>query len=131
MRPLGRVMTAEDRQWRLPWWAVLAVMAGGLPVVVLLYRYGQLALARPILYSAFMIVVAAALRWRLRRRVWFWITMGVITALHVPLVLYVPWTTKWVPAFMIVPIALADLYAMLAIIAVVGSYVDGRPKAAT
>lgn len=58
---------------------------------------------------------------------WFWITIGVITVLHVPLILFVPWTAKWVSAFVIVPLALADLYAMLTIIAVVGSYVDGPP----
>jgi hypothetical protein len=72
-----------------------------------------------------MIGIATALRWKLRRHLWFWVTMTVITALHVPLILYVPWTTKWAPAFMMVPIGLVDLYAMLAIIAVVESYVDG------
>ena len=48
--------------------------------------------------------------------------MTVIAALHVPLILFVPWTTRWVPAFVAVPLGLADLYAMLAILSVVGKF---------
>jgi len=69
-----------------------------------------------------MFGVAIAMRWKLRRHIWFWITMTVIAALHIPLILFVPWTTKWVPAIVIIPIGIADLYAMLAILAVVGKF---------
>ena len=53
--------------------------------------------------------------------------MTVIAALHVPLILFVPWTTKWVPAIVITPIGIADLYAMIAILSVVGKFME-RPK---
>ena len=108
---------------RLPWWAVLCVMLGAVLVGFLFDHFGKLALARPTIYSAGMISIAIAMRWRLRRQLWFWITMAVIAALHVPLILFLPWTTKWVPAFMIAPFAFADLYAVLAIVAVVGTLV--------
>jgi len=49
--------------------------------------------------------------------------MGVIAALHVLLILSVPWSTKWVPAVAIIPFGIADLYAMLAIVSVIGKYV--------
>jgi hypothetical protein len=112
---------------RLPWWGVLCVMFAALPLVLLFAYFGKFALALPTLDSIAMVIIAIAMRWRLRRHVWFWITMTVIAALHVPLILFVPWTTKWVPAPVIIPIGIADLYAMLAILSVVGKFVE-RPK---
>jgi hypothetical protein len=44
-----------------------------------------------------MVAVAIALRWKLRQQVWFWITMTILAALHLPLILLVPWSTKWIP----------------------------------
>jgi len=120
MPALGKVLTAEDRKMRLPLWAGLCIMVAAALLMFLFAHFGKSALARPTLYSAAMIGIAIAMRWKLRRQVWFWSTMAVIVALHVPLILYVPWTNRWVPAFMIVPLALADLYAMLAIVGVVG-----------
>jgi hypothetical protein len=64
--------------------------------------------------------------------VWFWITMAVIVALHIPLILFVPWTTKWIPAILITPICLGDLAVMIAIIKLVeklvGSTSPGAPS---
>lgn len=107
---------------RLPWWGVLCIILGGLPVMYLLDHSGNMNLARPVLYSAGMVGIAIAMRWNLRRHAWFWATMIVIVALHVPLILFVPWTTKWVPAIVIIPIGIADLYAILAILSVVGKF---------
>ena len=122
---------ADDRrklkQMRLPWWGVLCVILGGLPPMLLLVYFGKRELALPTLDSAAVVTIAIAMRWQLRRHVWFWITMTVIAALHVPLILFVPWTTKWVPAIVITPIGIADLYVMLAIVSLVGKFMEG-PK---
>jgi hypothetical protein len=115
------------KQMRLPWWGVLCWMIGCALIVWLFDHLGRFDLARPALYSIGMLGVAIAIKWKLRRHVWFWITMTVIVALHVLLILFVPWTTKWVPAIVIIPIGIADLYAMLAILSVVGKFVE-RPK---
>ena len=119
-------MTPEDKKMRLPWWGVLCIILGGLPVAYLFDHFGNLALARPTLCSAGMVGVVIAMRWQLRRHAWFWITMAVVVCLHVPLILFVPWTNKWVPAIVIVPIAIADVYLMLAILSVVGEWVKRR-----
>jgi hypothetical protein len=74
-----------------------------------------------------MVAIAIAMRWQLRRHAWFWGIMAILAALHVLLVLFVPWTAKWVPAIVIIPIGIADLYAMLAILSLVGKLVE-RPK---
>jgi hypothetical protein len=60
-----------------------------------------------------MLIIAIALRWKLKQHMWFWMTIIFLAALHVPLILLVPWTTRWVPAFVIIPIGMADLYLML------------------
>ena len=67
-----------------------------------------------------MLGLAVAIKWKLRRRAWFWGTMAILAALHVPLILFVSWTTKWVPAIAIAAIDSVDLIVMLAILAVVG-----------
>lgn len=111
---------------RLPWWGVLCVILGALAVLILFDHFGQLALARPTMISAAMLVIVIAMRWKLKRYVWFWITMIVFAALHVPLILFVPWTIKWVPALAIIPIGIADLFIMLWVLSVVGKFMKGR-----
>lgn len=122
------VITAEDKKMRLPWWGVLCVIVGALGVLIFFDHFGQLALARPTVISAAMVVIAIAMRWKLKRHVWFWSTMIVFAALHIPLILFVPWTTKWVPALALVPIGIADLYLMLWVLSLVGKLMEG-PKA--
>ena len=73
-----------------------------------------------------MVTITIAMRWKLKRHVWFWITMVILVALHVPLILFVPWTAKWVPVIVIIPIGIADLVAMLAIVSVVRKFVGDR-----
>jgi hypothetical protein len=70
-----------------------------------------------------------ALKRKLWRQPWFWGTMAAIAALHVPLIMFVPWTTKWVPASTITVIASADFCLILWILAVVERLMGG-PKAA-
>jgi hypothetical protein len=123
--PLGKVITAEDRQMRLPWWGVLCVMVGTALVALLFVYFRRFDLARPSIISAAMVAIAVALRWKLRRHVWFWVTMTFLAALHLPLILFIPWTTKWIPAVVIVPVGIADLYAMLWVLSVVGDFVQG------
>jgi hypothetical protein len=128
MSSLDKVITAEDRKLRLPWWGVLSVILGALVVLIFFDHFGQLALARPTMISAATVIIAIAMRWRLKRHVWFWIAIIVLAALHVPLILFVPWTTKWVPALAIIPIGIADLYIILWVLSAVGKFMEG-PKA--
>jgi hypothetical protein len=115
---------------RLPWWGVLCVMIGSLPLYLLFVYFKRFDLARPTLTSVAIVAIAIAMRWKLRRHAWFWGTTTILAALHVALVLFVPWTTKWVPALVIIPIGLADLYVMLWVLSVVGKFMEGRKTAA-
>jgi hypothetical protein len=129
MPALNKVITAEDRQMRLPWWGVLCVIIGALPVFFLFDHFGKLAIARPTLYSVAIIAITIAMRWKLRGHMWFWITMIFFAALHALLILLIPWTTRWIPALVVIPIGMADSYAMLWVVSVVGQF-RGASKAA-
>ena len=63
-----------------------------------------------------MLGIATAIKRKLRRYMWFWGTMIILAALHVLLVLLVPWTPKWIPALVVILIGIADLYVMLWIV---------------
>jgi len=113
----------------LPWWAVLCLIVGGLPIAWLFDHFGKFDLARPSLLSAGTIALAIAIKWKLGRNPWFWITMAVIVALHLVLILSVSWTTKWVPASVSAGVCTVDFFVMLAIIDVVETFLKGREKA--
>ena len=65
------------------------------------------------------------LKWKLRRQTWFWIAITVSAALHVPLILFVPWTTRWVPALAVMVGAMADFFLILWILLVVEKFMEG------
>ena len=117
----------EAKAIRLPWWGVLCWMAGCGLIELLLLRLGSFDLGLPALNSIAVVGFTIALKRKLRRHAWFWGTMVVLAALHVPLVLLVPWTTRWVPALAIAAIDSVDLFLMLAILAGVGNFAE-RPK---
>jgi len=114
-----KVITQEDKKISLSLGGGLFILVGAFLVSALFDHFGRLALARPTLFSAGMVSFAIAMRWKLRRYAWFWGTMICFSALHVALILFFPWTTKWVPALAIIPLGTADLYLMLWVLAFV------------
>lgn len=103
-------------------------MGGAFLLALLLNHFGRLALARPIMFSVSIIGVTIAMRWKLKGHVWFWVTMALLAALHVLLILFIPWTTKWIPALFLIPIGIADSYAMLWAVSIIGKFA-GEQKA--
>ena len=114
----------EAKTIRLPWWGILCWMAGCALIELLLLALGRFDLGLPVLNSIAVVGFTIALKRKLTRHGWFWGTMICLAALHIPLVLFVPWTTRWVPALAIAAIDSADLIAMLAILAVVGKFME-------
>lgn len=117
----------EAKKLRLPWWGLLSWMAACGLVEWLLFDLGKMNLALPTLNSVAVVGFAIALKRKLGRHVWFWGIMAAIAALHIPLVLLVPWGTRWVPALAIAVIDSADLITILVILAVVGRFLE-EPK---
>ena len=112
---------------RLPWWALLCLGIGSFLAAWLFDHLGKFNLVLPTLNCIFVLGFTVAVKRKLKRHAWFWGTMAILVALHVPLVLFVPWTTKWIPALLIAAIDSADLIVMLAILAVVERFMEG-PK---
>jgi hypothetical protein len=109
---------------RLHWWGLLCVMIGAMPLFWLFDHFGRLDLGMPTLVSTAMLGFAIAVKWKLRRRAWFWITMTVIAAFQILLILFVPWPTKWVPAAVFAGLGSVELYGVLAILDVVEKFLE-------
>ena len=89
--------------------------------------FGKLGLALPTLNSIAVLGFMLVLKRKLWRHAWFWGTMAVIAALHVPLILFGPWWTRWVPALAIAVVDSLDFCLILWILAVVAKFM-GEPK---
>jgi hypothetical protein len=89
-----------------------------------LNQHNRLDLALPILNSIGLIGILIAVKWPLRRRTWFWATTSIIAAIHVPLVLMIPWTLKWVPAIAVAAIDTVDFLTILMVLSAVERVVD-------
>ena len=111
---------------RLPLWGYIFIPVGAFLLFGLFDHFGKLALARPTLLSISIIIIAVAMRWKLKARVWFWTTMAFLAALHIPLILFIPWTTKWISVLAFIPVGIADLYAMFWVLSVVGKRMEAR-----
>lgn len=110
----------------IPWWGLLCIIAGMLPICLLFDHFRRLDLVWPTVGSAIVLVSAIALKRTPRRSAWFWITMTSIATVHVVLILFVPWTSRWVPAVVAAAIGSADLVVILGILSVVGNLVERR-----
>ncbi len=112
---------------RLRWWAVLCLIAASGLISWLLDQLGKFEIALPAMNSVLVLAFVIAIKWDLRQQAWFWSTMAIIAALHAPLILFVPWTTRWVPGLVMGAIDSADVIAIFAILSVVRRLMEG-PK---
>jgi hypothetical protein len=119
----GEIKAAK--KLRLPWWGVLCGIIGSFLCAWLFDNFGKLELVLPTLNSIAVLGFMLVLKRKLWRHSWFWGIMAVIASLHVPLILFVPWSTKWVPALAIAVIDSLDFCLILWILAVVGKFMDG------
>lgn len=119
------------KKLRLPWWAVLFGIIASFLCAWVFDDFGKLELVLPALNIVAVLGFMIVLKRNLWPQSWFWITMAVIAAVHVPLVLLVPWTSKWVPALAIAAIDSADLCVMIGIISIVGQLIGTKDASGT
>jgi hypothetical protein len=100
---------AERKKQLTTWLWSIAVAALTSPLFFLFNSVGKSGTGRAAWLSAMTILLAMNLRWELRKYLWFWLTMACIVGAHIPLVLLVPWTSRWVPAVGLLPIVVADI----------------------
>jgi len=72
--------------------------------------------------------LAARISWPLRRQVWFWLTIGVLAALHIAALTLFNWSTaaQWT-GLTFIPFAMADTTILLVIIYIVFRSIHGVP----
>lgn len=118
----------EAKKLRLSWRVQLLMVVIGTPTLFLYLVYGgRLERVWPFMITLGMIGIVIRFKWKLRRQTWFWVTMAVIAAFHVLWILFVPWTTKWIPVFVYIGIATADFVLILWILLVVEKFM-GKQK---
>lgn len=117
---------AAAKKLRIPWWGLVSIVIVTVPISWLFDRFGKLDVVLPTLNCVGVFVFLLVLKWRLRRHTWFWGTVTLLAALHVALILFVPWTSGWVPALLIAVIGSLDLCLMLWIVTIVRRFVEGR-----
>lgn len=114
------------RKYHLPWWAMLAIIIGTVLVASLFDYFGKLNLALPALNSILVLSFIIFLKRKFWQKRWFWLTMTIVATLNVLLLPYVPWGEKWVPAIAIAGVNIIGFFAILAILALVERFAEGR-----
>ena len=90
---------------------IVAILA---PVMLLFAYLGNAEMGLSVCIVLGMIAVAVYFRWRLRKHVWFWATIAVVFALHVPLFFVVRWPDSKVPTIAYsLPIGIADFLLIM------------------
>lgn len=115
----------EAKKLHLPWRTRLLIFILAAPTTFLFALYGRLELALPLMISIGVLGFVIFFKRKLRHDRWFWVAMAVIALLHLCLILFVPWTTRWVPALAISVIASADFCLILWILHVVERLIAG------
>lgn len=115
---------ADAKKLRLRWWAVLPLIVCAVFVCWAFDHFGKLNEALPAMNIAGVFAFILALKRNLIERMWFWVTLFILAVPHVLLILFVPWTSRWVPAIAIGGIDSLDFCAMLVVIDMIGRCMD-------
>src|ERR1035441_5277830 len=79
---------------RMPGWAGVCGIIASFLCAQLFEHFGKLDFVLPTLNSILVLGFMIAFKRKLWRHAWFWGTMAVIAALHVPLILFVAYDQK-------------------------------------
>lgn len=120
---LKREIQEAKKLRRLSWRTKLLMIVIGIPTFYLYLIYGgRIQLVWPSMLTFIVLGVVIRFKWKLRKQAWFWVTMAVIAVLHILWVLFVPWTTKWIPVFVYTGLATVDLVLILWILLLVEKF---------
>lgn len=90
--------------------ATLAVVLCGIAVAIAFESQGNPGRGRAAGLCATIFFLTIWLRWDLSREFWYWITLALLAAVHLPLLLLVQWTdTSYPGGYGLIPAALVDL----------------------
>ena len=110
------IILSRKGKRRTPRWIGWAIVAGVFLFLVPFYYFDRMDLARPSLFGAIAIALAAATLWRLRVHKWFWAAIAIVVALHVYVILRLAWDQREIHEYVILAISLIDYGAVVAFI---------------
>src|ERR1700719_3948094 len=89
----------EERpsEGRAPDYTGLKIVGIVAPLFFLFVYLGKAEMGFTVVLVLGMILLAIKLQWRLRKHVWFWVTIAVVLAFHIPLFLIVRWPDTKTP----------------------------------
>jgi hypothetical protein len=100
--------SSPDRQRRTDWSGTI-IGALLIPVFFLFVYLGKGELGFTVCIVLGMAILAIKRRWKLRRHAWFWATIAIILALHIPFLFSVQWPRSNVPTLAFsLPLGIAD-----------------------
>ena len=111
---------------RLSWRGILGVFILSLLIGGLFDYWGRFELALPVLGWVGVIGLVIAVKREMWTYKWFWVATAIIAAIHVALLLFVPWTTKRIPGPAVAGAMTVDLCLILAILAVIKTLIERR-----
>ena len=98
-------------------WTGTKIGGALLPVFFFFVYLGKAELGFTVILVTGMILLAIKLHWRLRKHAWFWVTITVVLALHVPLFFMVRWPDTKVPTIAYsMPFGIADFLIISAVL---------------
>lgn len=92
---------------------LLVIMLIVIPVYLIFLYFGEEDVGRTASLVLAIALVAVAIRWDLRKHVWFWVTVVGVYSLHLPLILKFRWPDRWVSGVELAGIGLPDFLIML------------------
>jgi hypothetical protein len=90
-----------------------------LPVLFFFIYIGKAEMGFTLVLVLGLAMIAIKLRWKLRKHVWFWATIVLVFALHVPLLFIVRWPQSNVPTIAYsLPLGIADFLLIMGAISI-------------
>lgn len=92
----------------------LKILGIVLPVFLLFIFLGNADMGLTVSIALGLLIFAIKLRWNLRKHVWFWATIVLVLALHIPLFFIIHWPHTNAPTIAYtMPFGIADFLIML------------------
>lgn len=93
-------------------WSIAVVIITS-PLCLIFIYFGEPGRGRAAWLFLGVLLVAIKVRWELRRYAWFWGTIALIGMAETLMVMFVPWTSKWIPAVVMLPFCIIDGLSVL------------------
>jgi len=90
-------------------WAIGIGICCLFPLYLLFSAFGNAGRGTSAMCFGGAMIIVVRLRWELRNRVWFWVTVGLLVLIHLAMVLLIPWPNRDYTLPIILPVGVVDI----------------------